>query len=161
MLFCGIFHSLPMKCRTEGKCMHVQSLTCVRCFATPWIVACHFPRSMEFSRQEYWSGLPFPTPGDLPNQGSNSGLLQCRQILYHLSHQGSPERKWFLYLFPRATIINYRKFIRLKQWTFILSQFWQLEIQSQHISSAMVLLKALKQNSSLPLPKLLVAPGKP
>ena len=94
-------------------------------------------------------------------QGSNLGLLKCRQILYHLSHQGSPERKQFLYLFPRATIINYRKFIRLKQQTFIFSQFWQLEIQSQYISSAMVFLKALRQNSSLPLPKFLVAPGKP
>ena len=38
-------------------------------FATPWTVAYQAPRSMEFSRQEYWSGLPFPSPGDLPNPG--------------------------------------------------------------------------------------------
>ena len=38
-------------------------------FATPWTIACQAPLSMEFSRQEYWSGLPFPTPGDLPNPG--------------------------------------------------------------------------------------------
>ena len=38
-------------------------------FATPWIVACQVPLSMEFSRQEYWSGLPFPSPGDLPDPG--------------------------------------------------------------------------------------------
>ena len=44
-----------------------------------------------FSRQEYWSGLPFPTPGDLHTQGSNLGLPHCRQILYRLSHQGSPQ----------------------------------------------------------------------
>ena len=37
-----------------------------------------------------WSGLPFPSPDDLPTQGSNPGLLHCRQTLYHLSHQGSP-----------------------------------------------------------------------
>ena len=37
---------------------------------------------MGFSRQEYWGGLPFPSPGDLPY----TGLLHCRQILYHLSH---------------------------------------------------------------------------
>ena len=49
---------------------------------------------MEFSRQKYWSGLPFPSPEDLPDpeilptEGSNMGLLHCRQILYHLSHQG-------------------------------------------------------------------------
>ena len=43
------------------------------------------------SHQEYWSGLPFPSPGDFQTQGSNLGLLYCRQILYHLSHQGSPK----------------------------------------------------------------------
>ena len=37
--------------------------------ATPWTVACHTLLSMEISRQEYWSGLPFPTPRDLPNLG--------------------------------------------------------------------------------------------
>ena len=36
---------------------------------TPWTVAYQAPLSMEFSRQEYWSGLPFPPPGDLPNPG--------------------------------------------------------------------------------------------
>ena len=35
----------------------------------PWTVACQVPLSMEFPRQEYWSGLPFPSPGDLPNPG--------------------------------------------------------------------------------------------
>ena len=47
------------------------------------------PPFMGFSRQENWSGLPFPPPGDLL-QGSNPGLLCCRQTLYCLSHQGSP-----------------------------------------------------------------------
>ena len=41
----------------------------VRLLANPWIVVCQDPLSMEFSRQEYWSGLPFPSPGDLPNLG--------------------------------------------------------------------------------------------
>jgi len=40
-----------------------------------------------YSRQEYWSGLPFPSPGDLPNPGIKPGLQHCRQTLYHLSHQ--------------------------------------------------------------------------
>ena len=39
----------------------------VRLFETSWIIACQAPLSMEFSRQEYWSGLPFPTPGNLPD----------------------------------------------------------------------------------------------
>ena len=46
--------------------------------------------SMDFSRQEYWSGWPFPSPGIFLTQGLNSGLLHCRQINYFLSHQGSP-----------------------------------------------------------------------
>ena len=41
----------------------------VRLFATPWTVAYQGPLSMGFSRQEYWSGLPFPSPGDLPDPG--------------------------------------------------------------------------------------------
>ena len=45
----------------------VKSLSRVRLFATPWTVAYQAPPSTEFSRQEYWSGLPFPSPGDLPN----------------------------------------------------------------------------------------------
>ena len=40
---------------------------------TPWTVACQAPLSLEFSRQEYWSGLPFPSPGDLPNLGIEPG----------------------------------------------------------------------------------------
>ena len=44
-------------------------LSCVRLFGTPWTVAYQAPPSMGFSRQEYWNGLPFPSPGDLPNPG--------------------------------------------------------------------------------------------
>ena len=59
---------------------------------TTWTVeALQAPLSMEFSRQEYWNGLPFPSPGNVSNQGSNPGLLHCRRILYCLSHQGSPD----------------------------------------------------------------------
>ena len=51
----------------------VNSLSHVRLFTTPWIVAYDVPPSMEFSRQEYWSGLPFPSPGDLPDPGIEPG----------------------------------------------------------------------------------------
>ena len=44
-------------------------LSCVRLFGTPWTVAYQAPPSMGFSKQEYWNGLPFPSPGDLPNPG--------------------------------------------------------------------------------------------
>ena len=47
----------------------VKPLSRVRLFATPWTVAYQAPLSMGFSRQEYWSGLSFSSPGDLPNPG--------------------------------------------------------------------------------------------
>ena len=53
--------------------MKVKSLSHVRLFATPWTVACQASLSMGFSRQEYWSGLPFPSPGDLPDSGIEPG----------------------------------------------------------------------------------------
>ena len=61
----------------------VKSLTRDRLFATPWTVAHQVPPSMEFSRQEYWSGLPFPSPGDLPDPGTESGFpaLQADALL--------------------------------------------------------------------------------
>ena len=49
--------------------MQVNSFSHIRLFATPWTVAYQAPLSMKFSRQEYWSGLPYPSPGDLPDPG--------------------------------------------------------------------------------------------
>ena len=63
----------------------VVSLSCVQIFATVWTVACQAPLSTGFPRQEYWSGLPFPPPGDLSNPGIEStSLVSCtgRHILY-------------------------------------------------------------------------------
>ena len=51
----------------------VKSLSHVQLFVTPWTVAYHAPPSLGFSRQEYWSGLPFPSPEDLPNPGTEPG----------------------------------------------------------------------------------------
>ena len=58
--------------------MHVCALSRVGLFATPWTVAHQAPMSMEFSRQEYWRGLPFPSPGELSNPGTESGSLTLR-----------------------------------------------------------------------------------
>ena len=52
----------------------VKSLSCVRLFVTWWTVAYQAPLSMGFSRQEYWSGLPFPSLQDLPNPGIEPGF---------------------------------------------------------------------------------------
>ena len=56
---------------------------CVRLFVTPWTVAHQAPLSMGFSRQDYWSGLPFPSPGDLPDAGIEPGspTLQAYSLL--------------------------------------------------------------------------------
>ena len=59
-------------------------------FATPWTIALQVPLSVGFSRQEYWSGLPFPSPGDLPNPGIEPGspALQADSLPTEL--QGKP-----------------------------------------------------------------------
>ena len=57
----------------------VKSLSRVQLFETPWTISYQAPLSLEFSRQEYWSGSPFPSPGDLPNPGIEPGspILQA------------------------------------------------------------------------------------
>ena len=50
-----------------------KSLSCVQLFGIPWTVAHQASQSMGFSRHEYWSGLPFPSPGDLPDPGIEPG----------------------------------------------------------------------------------------
>ena len=63
----------------------VKLLSHVWLFVTQWTVACQALPSMGFSRQEYWSELSFPSPGDLPDPG----IPRYRQTLYRLSHQGT------------------------------------------------------------------------
>ena len=66
----------------------------VQLFVSPWTVAHQAPLSTGFSRQEYWSGLPFPSPGDFLNPGIEpvSRALQADSL--PLSHQGSPFPKY-------------------------------------------------------------------
>ena len=63
-----------------------QSVICAWLFVTPWTVAHQAPLSMEFSRQEYWSGLAFPSPGDLPVPGMEPGspTFQAYSLLTEL-----------------------------------------------------------------------------
>ena len=78
--------------------LHQLSISAFSCFTFVWLCATlcatlshQAPLSMRFSRQEYWSELPFPTSGIFPTQELNLGVLHCRHILYHLSHQGNPK----------------------------------------------------------------------
>ena len=61
--------------RTQAEDEGCGHYSCVWLLATPWTGACQAPLSMGFSRQEHWSGLPFPLPGDLPDTGRESGSL--------------------------------------------------------------------------------------
>ena len=85
------------KWKNKGKmtnlCLHAQLPSCVLLFVTPWTVAFQAPQTMGFSRQEYWSGLLCPPPGDLPDPGIQpafpaSPALWSDSLL--LSHWGSP-----------------------------------------------------------------------
>ena len=71
------------------EAMKVKWLSRVRLFATPWTVAHQAPPSMGFSRQEYWSGLPFPSPGDLPYPGiePRSPALQADALTSEVQKQ--------------------------------------------------------------------------
>ena len=65
----------------------------VRLFETLWIAACQTPLSMGFSRQEYWSGLPFPPPGNLPHPGIKPASPVSSALAsdsFPLSHLGIP-----------------------------------------------------------------------
>ena len=97
-------------CLWEKACAVICAVLCLvtqSCptLATPWTVARQAPLSMgEFSRQEYWIGLSCPPPGDLPNPGIEPRSLHCKQILYHLSHQGSPRiLEWVAYPFSMGS----------------------------------------------------------
>ena len=71
----------------------MKSLSLVRLYATPWTVACQVPPSMGFSRQDYWSGLPFPSPGDLPDSGTEPGSLELSKLNSKKKKESVPETK--------------------------------------------------------------------
>ena len=70
----------------------VKSLSRVRLFATPRTVTYQVPPSMGFSRQEYWSGLPFPSPGDLPDPGIEPGSPALQADALTSEPPGKPQR---------------------------------------------------------------------
>ena len=68
----------------------MKSFSRVQLFATPWTGVYQAPPSMGFSRQDYWSGLPFPSPGIFLTQGSNPGLPHWKQKLLTSEPPGKP-----------------------------------------------------------------------
>ena len=79
---------IPFSCLQSSliyleQCLHAKLLSHIRPFSTPWTVACQTSLFMEFSRQEYWSMLPFPAPGDLPNPGTKPVSCIGSCIIYY------------------------------------------------------------------------------
>ena len=72
----GVFATISLPCLAHVPCP-VCVLSRVRLFETLWTIAHQAPLSMKFSRQEYWSGLSFLSPGDLPNPGIEPSSLAC------------------------------------------------------------------------------------
>ena len=85
-------HCSVSRRKKDDEQLHAQSLT-VWLFATPWTVVCQALLSMGFSRQEKWSGLPLPSPGDIPNQGIESGspAFQVDSLLFEAP--GKPDEQ--------------------------------------------------------------------
>ena len=91
-----------LESRLPGVCECVKSLSHVQLFATPWTVAYQAPPSMGFSRQEYWSGLPFPSPGDLPNPG-----IEPRSPAFQADTLTSVHFCLYTSIFPNITKSSY------------------------------------------------------
>ena len=74
----------------KGICVCAQSLSRVQLFATSWTVAHQATLSMEFSKQEYWNGLPFPSPGDLPDPGIEPASFSLAGGFFPTEPPGNP-----------------------------------------------------------------------
>ena len=72
-------------------------LSCAQLFVTPWTVAGQTSLSMEFSRQEYWSGLSFPSPGDLPDPGINPRSPALQAVSLPSESPGEAQHHLFNY----------------------------------------------------------------
>ena len=77
---------LQLKAAAMLSCLYCMSdcvcvLSCIKLFATLWAIVHQAPLPMEFSRQEYWSGPPFPTPGDLPDPGIKPTILELPALV--------------------------------------------------------------------------------
>ena len=125
---------------------------------SPWTVACQASLSMGFSGQKYWSGLPFPSPGDLPSPGIKPRSPHCRQVLNHMSHQGSPlnytlEKELYM------TCTGTKIFLKHRKWSKDLSK--QLFMKEEHITvkhkkranaTAIKVIQIKKQQGTVPSP---------
>ena len=92
----------------EGDTCMYQLLSCVRLFVTPWTVARQAPLSMGFSRQEYWSGLPYPSPEDLPNARTEPWSPALQEDSLQFGLQGSLSSWLLMKVMVRKVILPSR-----------------------------------------------------
>ena len=116
----GIFNLLPLCVYVviidNTACLPAKSLQSVWLFAILWTVTHQAPLSMGFSRQESQSGLPFPSPVDLPIPGSEPRLLRllhCRQILYRWATGKAPEPHYLVQILALLFDVSGPQFLQL------------------------------------------------
>ena len=117
----------------------MKSLSRVRLFGTPWTVVHQVPPSVGFPRQEYWSGLPFPSPGDLPDPGiepMSPAFPALAGRFFTLCHLGSPHK---MVQFSCSVMSNSLQVHRLQHTRFPLS-----------ITNSQSLLKLMSIESVMP-----------
>ena len=97
--------------KTDLKEVPVCMLSHVWLFATPWTVAQQAPLSMGFSRQEYWSRLPFPSPGDLPDPGIKPASPALAGVFFTHEPPGKSLKRWpkLIHIFDLLTSILLKK----------------------------------------------------
>ena len=106
-----------------------QSLGGVWLFATPWTVDCQSPLSMGFSRQEYWSRLPFPLPGDLPNTGIEPVFLVSPVLASGFFTTESPRSSGKVSGWPRSSFEFFHTNVRKNP-----IEFWPTQYLTHVIS---------------------------
>ena len=106
-----------------------RELSNVQLFVTPWTLAHQAPLSTEFSRQESWSRLPLPTPGDLPTQGLNLLLLHWQVDSLPLSYLGSPPTPYCSQMKSSASFDHFNRCKVIHKWAKRNSKYcWLMQI---------------------------------
>ena len=119
--FKGKLRSLPI----QSEKWKWKSLSCVQLFVTPWTVAHRAPLSMKFSRQEYRSGLPFPSPGDLSDPGTEPRSPTLEADSLPSEPAGKPHNNWFIHSFVHS--FTQQVFIKsLNMYSYILELYWSI-----------------------------------
>ena len=123
-----MLHQIKVFCKQvvlESWNVKVKLFSRVWLFVTPWTVAYQAPPSMEFSRQEYWSGVPFPSPGDLPDPGIKPGAI-IRFQLFTGFFPSLRKNSWHIPLYMFKTYSVMTCFTYIMKWLLLQVQLTSL-----------------------------------